>query len=79
MGNANPKALRLEHASKTGVLSLENMKLTKVPPEVAKKLDPKVNRRVVLMVGLRRILAGPDSNLCLAYFVSDISAVEHLI
>lgn len=34
MGQGNHKMERLERATKTGVLSLENIKLKSIPPEV---------------------------------------------
>eukprot|EP00038_Savillea_parva_P029877 m.74078 g.74078 ORF g.74078 m.74078 type:complete len:243 (-) comp8885_c0_seq1:1610-2338(-) len=39
MGQGNAKAQRMELASKTGVLSLEDLKLKAIPPEVKDKLD----------------------------------------
>eukprot|EP00035_Acanthoeca_spectabilis_P004460 m.103705 g.103705 ORF g.103705 m.103705 type:complete len:243 (-) comp12586_c0_seq1:7151-7879(-) len=40
MGQGNHKMERLERATKTGVLSLENIKLKSIPPEVKSKVDP---------------------------------------
>eukprot|EP00041_Stephanoeca_diplocostata_P010443 m.166217 g.166217 ORF g.166217 m.166217 type:complete len:242 (-) comp18151_c0_seq2:629-1354(-) len=57
MGAANAKQQRLEHASKTGILALENLKLQKVPNEVS-TLDAKRLRTLSLAKNVIQIL--PD-------------------